>query len=1011
MHTITYPPRRTWKRRLRRTVLLAVAGALPAASMVLVPTRVSAVVGANQSIFTGGTFTTGYNSWAGSVVGGALSSSSSGYVQVSFAKFGAALSSLQYASVQFKISVTPAANAPLLKFGLRNTDGFMPNQAVALTGTPDASGFYTVNLDLTTADQPRVAEANSFEVSGSVSSATTLAVKDVVLVNEQPANLARFGLPTSVAQNLTATANADCAPVGGLASIDRRIYGTSPFTFYAAQPQQWDVVPGSVRWGGDQTSLFNPNINALNSGRWNGWGNFSTQTGQTYPMVWQEPITGSSSHVYGGPTGDTRAGVAYTLPAMSYVAKDTSTANTNGALTADGVTPVVGMPWSAANTASWATQINSTAAGAANPVPLDGLILENEPDLWNDTHRDVYSSIHPGSSTTPVWDGLDETPPGYDWLVGQLKPYAQAVRTALPSAPIAGPALAMYTNMFVSPYDWVAPTRFSDYTAHSNTPFLQWYLSQMNVAGQPRLVDVLDQHFYPSGPNGSIGVYSSAIGSSVAKLRLRSTKSLWDPDYADESWISSAIGGTVFDTGVKATSYRYLRLIPRLRSLITPYPGMKTSIGEWNFGAEDHITGGLATAEALGQFGVNRLDSAYYWNVPPTNSPAYWAFRAFRNYDVANGTRVDDRFLSNSVPVTTTSTGFNSDDRVSVFSSVDSAASGRMTLVMLNLSYANQYTTTLNLANCGTVTAARKWTYDGGTNTQLTAGTAPTFTASSATVALAPASITVIELDRGTTATQKPVLSTAPVVSGLAVSGQVLSTTDGLWTNSPTGYAYQWQRCSSPTVCPPIAGATSSTYTLVAADVGSMVRSTVLASNSAGAAVAGPAPSSNMTAVVTGVVPKVIYDDALQSSFLQNQWNFPLSVTNLASTTPVFAGTKAVRITTVNAWEAMSLNVPDGLRFQDYTTLEFYISGGSASLPIGSVYAALHDASGSGPAGAAPATNPTVVAANTWTKVSVPIASLVGGNVAGFDTLTGRLLWIGNTFVGASNIDSIRLVP
>jgi len=77
-----------------------------------------------------------------------------------------------------------------------------------------------------------------------------------------------------------------------------------------------------------------------------------------------------------------------------------------------------------------------------------------------------------------------------------------------------------------------------------------------------------------------------------------------------------------------------------------------------------------------------------------------------------------------------------------------------------------------------------------------------------------------------------PVNVVAPVVSGTAVIGQTLTTTDGTWTGTtPITYTYQWQRNGSP-----ILGATSSTYLLVYADVGTNVRCVVTATNAIGSA-------------------------------------------------------------------------------------------------------------------------------------------------------------------------------
>ena len=75
---------------------------------------------------------------------------------------------------------------------------------------------------------------------------------------------------------------------------------------------------------------------------------------------------------------------------------------------------------------------------------------------------------------------------------------------------------------------------------------------------------------------------------------------------------------------------------------------------------------------------------------------------------------------------------------------------------------------------------------------------------------------------------------TRPVISGTAQAGQTLSTTDGAWTSSsPKSYTYRWRRCAG-SVCTDIPGATSSTYALTAADVGSPVDVVVTAVNTGG---------------------------------------------------------------------------------------------------------------------------------------------------------------------------------
>lgn len=84
-----------------------------------------------------------------------------------------------------------------------------------------------------------------------------------------------------------------------------------------------------------------------------------------------------------------------------------------------------------------------------------------------------------------------------------------------------------------------------------------------------------------------------------------------------------------------------------------------------------------------------------------------------------------------------------------------------------------------------------------------------------------------------------PVNTSLPTISGTARQGQRLTESRGAWTNSPTGFTYQWKDCdSSGNVCSAIAHATAQTYTLAAHDVGHTIRVTETASNAGGAGVA-----------------------------------------------------------------------------------------------------------------------------------------------------------------------------
>lgn len=92
-----------------------------------------------------------------------------------------------------------------------------------------------------------------------------------------------------------------------------------------------------------------------------------------------------------------------------------------------------------------------------------------------------------------------------------------------------------------------------------------------------------------------------------------------------------------------------------------------------------------------------------------------------------------------------------------------------------------------------------------------------------------------------------PVNTVAPSVSGSTYVGSVLTCSTGTWTGAPTPtYTYQWKRAGSN-----ISGATSSSYTSKAADVGNAVSCTVTATNAAGAA------SANSSNSITVAYPAI----------------------------------------------------------------------------------------------------------------------------------------------------------
>jgi hypothetical protein len=99
-----------------------------------------------------------------------------------------------------------------------------------------------------------------------------------------------------------------------------------------------------------------------------------------------------------------------------------------------------------------------------------------------------------------------------------------------------------------------------------------------------------------------------------------------------------------------------------------------------------------------------------------------------------------------------------------------------------------------------------------------------------------------------------PTNTALPLVTGTATQGQVLTGADGTWTNTPTGFTRTWLRCDGAGAsCVAIAGATLSTYTVAATDVGATLRFSVTATTASGTSTA-PAVSAQ-TAVVAAPPP------------------------------------------------------------------------------------------------------------------------------------------------------------
>ncbi len=108
-----------------------------------------------------------------------------------------------------------------------------------------------------------------------------------------------------------------------------------------------------------------------------------------------------------------------------------------------------------------------------------------------------------------------------------------------------------------------------------------------------------------------------------------------------------------------------------------------------------------------------------------------------------------------------------------------------------------------------------------------------------------------------------PVNSEPPAITGTPRDGQTLSAGTGTWSENPTAFGYQWERCDSTGAnCAAIPAATGPSYLLGHGDVGSTVRVAVSATNAGGSSaptlsaqtpVVEPlAPSNTVTPAISG---------------------------------------------------------------------------------------------------------------------------------------------------------------
>lgn len=453
--------------------------------------------------------------------------------------------------------------------------------------------------------------------------------------------------------------------------INPNVYGVA----FATTAQLADLNVPLNRSGGNATTRYNWQLNASN--RAADW--YFESIGET------SALAGESADTFIGDTRSAGAQPMITIPIIGW----TATLGPNRAKLAGFSVAKYGaqqstdpfMPDAGNGVRANGSEVAGNDPHDAN-VPVDSLfqqawvqhlvarwggvrwyLLDNEPSIWFATHRDV----HPTGAT------MDE-------VLAKMLDHADRIKAADRNALICGPEEWGWSGYFYSGYDqqWAAAhnwSSFPDRAAHGGADYVPWLVSHLRG-----VLDVLTLHYYPQG-----GEFSDDVSTAMQLRRNRSTRSLWDPNYVDESWIDDKV-----------------QLIPRMRAWAS---GLQIGITEYNWGAESNMNGATAQADILGIFGREALDLAARWTTPATGSPAYDAIKIYRNYDGAKS----------AFGETSVSAGGPNPDDVAVFAA-QRTSDGALTVMIVAKVLSGTTPATVRVANFSAGASAQRWQLAGGTH-------------------------------------------------------------------------------------------------------------------------------------------------------------------------------------------------------------------------------------------------------------------------------------------------------
>jgi hypothetical protein len=296
-------------------------------------------------------------------------------------------------------------------------------------------------------------------------------------------------------------------------------------------------------------------------------------------------------------------------------------------------------------------------------------IMDNEHSIWHATHQDVHPN---GAGRVEIRDKFFD--------------YAGMVKRVDPNALVWGPEEFGWSGYFNSGADLQYGGQHGwgylpDRSTNGGMDYVPWLLSQFYQRAtntNQRLLDYFTLHRYTE--DSAVG--GNDVSTATQLKRSRSTRSFWDTNYVDETWINQPV-----------------MLIPRMKGWVASYyPGTKIGITEYNWGAEGYINGATTQADILGIYGREGLDLATRWTTPDSSTPTYKAMKMYRNYD-GNKSGFGDTSVNAAGP---------NPDNVSTFAAVRSS-DGALTIIVINKQLSSGAVTTVNLANFLPAGTAQVW--------------------------------------------------------------------------------------------------------------------------------------------------------------------------------------------------------------------------------------------------------------------------------------------------------------